>query len=192
MNILTYVEQARSCAIYPDSARFFYPVLGLAGEVGESIDKLIPNIPHGQISTKDDVTKELGDILWYFANTALDAGIAVNDIVLDLTGDIRADTFGELRDTLKNQSDRRSYVTRFPTHVGRIAEIAKKALRDNLGEVPDGKLPVIRESLGNILVCIIEAARHWDIDIDDVAQTNIDKLFSRKERGTLQGSGDNR
>jgi hypothetical protein len=38
----------------------------------------------------------------------------------------------------------------------------------------------------------VQLCAHCEIEPNTVAQMNIDKLFSRKERGVIKGSGDNR
>jgi len=35
-------------------------------------------------------------------------------------------------------------------------------------------------------------ARYLDVDLSEVAEGNIEKLSSRKQRGVISGSGDNR
>lgn len=71
---------------------------------------------------------------------------------------------------------------------GEIAEKVKKNMRDGT--------PLDRESMkkeiGDVLWYCAALARELDIPLNDVAQTNIDKLTSRKERGVLGGSGDDR
>jgi NTP pyrophosphatase (non-canonical NTP hydrolase) len=58
----------------------------------------------------------------------------------------------------------------------------------------DGKLPKedIIDECGDVLWFISELARYLDTDLSEVADKNIKKLASRKERGMLQGNGDNR
>lgn len=73
--------------------------------------------------------------------------------------------------------------------VGEFMSHAAKALRD--GEPEDLTRTLIKE-LGDILWCITAIADDLGSSLDDVASTNIGKLSSRKDRGTLQGSGDNR
>jgi len=55
---------------------------------------------------------------------------------------------------------------------------------------------VIREGalkeLGDILWYVAAIAREFGTTLDEVARINIEKLTSRKERGTIGGSGDNR
>lgn len=196
MNISDYVEKARSTAIYPKEARFYYPALGLAGELGEIIDKLTL-LPKEVPSHKEAVIKEAGDLLWYVVNTAIDAGVPV----LNFTGH-NPHNFTDLGLFQHPSKDTRSPLIKLSIHVGRIAEIAKKMIRDDRLRVDafqpiDDKLTsekqaIVHDSLEEIVRCLCSIAKEWSINMDDVAQANIDKLFSRKKRGVLQGEGDNR
>ena len=50
---------------------------------------------------------------------------------------------------------------------------------------------VVKE-LGDVLWYLSTLASDLDVSLEDIAQTNVEKLTSRKERNKLQGSGDNR
>lgn len=104
MDFAEYQKAAERTAIYPREHKITYPLLGLAGEVGEFANKYKKVLRDGTPISFDDATGELGDILWYLAALASDLGLS----------------------------------------------------------------------------------------LDNIAQANIKKLASRQERGTLQGSGDNR
>lgn len=190
MNIAEYRDTARSTAIYPDGARFFYPALGLAGEVGESMDKMYQPV-EGQAATQDEIRDELGDILWYVVNTAADVDIAFQDLV-DINCSKAVVDFNEVHENFVLPADTRHFAKKFPIYVGRISEIAKKALRDSKGEVPAAKQYIVLDSLAVVLGCIYEAADVFSLKVGDIAQSNLDKLLSRKDRGVLQGDGDNR
>lgn len=187
MNITKYFEQARSTAIY--TTPFSYPALGLAGESGELIDKLTETGVH---HSKESVAKEMGDVLWYVVNTCADAALPFADLIGTLTGGVRADNFTELGAQLRNSEDRRVPTVKLPVYAGQVAEVAKKTLRDSGGNLPQEKRPIVASALVEILYCLFEIGNQWSINMDDVAQGNIDKLFDRKERGALQGSGDDR
>lgn len=87
---------------------------------------------------------------------------------------------------------------------GEVAEKIGKAIRDDdmVPDVNDGAVGwyAIREDrrealkgeLGDVLWYIASAARELGYDLTDIAQSNLDKLAGRKERGTLSGSGDDR
>jgi NTP pyrophosphatase (non-canonical NTP hydrolase) len=75
---------------------------------------------------------------------------------------------------------------------GEVAEHAKKAIRDDDGEVtPERRLAITKE-LGDVLWYVAQIASELDLDLDEIAQTNLEKLLSRQSRGVLSGSGDDR
>ncbi len=75
---------------------------------------------------------------------------------------------------------------------GEVADKVKKILRDKNGDFSQLDRDDMKKELGDVLWYVATFAKSLGISLDDVAQTNIDKLASRKARGTLQGSGDNR
>lgn len=75
---------------------------------------------------------------------------------------------------------------------GEVAEKVKKVLRDSSGYFSAVKKEEIKKELGDVLWYLANLAEDLGITLDDVAQLNIDKLYDRKDRGVLGGSGDNR
>ena len=82
MNFDEYQELAKTTAIYPENAKIFYPCLGLAGEVGEICEKIKKHVRDGRVLDKDDLTKELGDVLWYLSALSTDVGITLEDVAV--------------------------------------------------------------------------------------------------------------
>lgn len=75
---------------------------------------------------------------------------------------------------------------------GEVSEKVGKSLRDDISwESNDFKKDIALE-LGDVLWYIAAICRDLGISMDAVAQMNLDKLSDRKERGVLQGNGDNR
>jgi NTP pyrophosphatase (non-canonical NTP hydrolase) len=72
---------------------------------------------------------------------------------------------------------------------GEVAGKRKKQIRD--GSFGPSDLEVAKE-VGDTLWYLAMVANDLGMDLSDIAKHNLDKLASRKERGTLQGSGDNR
>lgn len=81
MDIKDYQMQAIRTAIYPEQHRIVYPTLGLTGETGEVAEKVkkVLRDDNGEftLEKKEELAKELGDVLWYIANLA-------NDLKYDL------------------------------------------------------------------------------------------------------------
>jgi NTP pyrophosphatase (non-canonical NTP hydrolase) len=75
---------------------------------------------------------------------------------------------------------------------GEVAEHAKKAIRDDSGEVGQERRAAIAKELGDVLWYLAQLATELDLDLDEVARGNLDKLLSRQRRGVLSGSGDER
>lgn len=75
---------------------------------------------------------------------------------------------------------------------GEIAEKIKKVLRDKGGVVDDATKGELKKELGDVLWYIAQLATEFGLSLDEVAAQNIEKLYSRMERGVLHGSGDNR
>jgi NTP pyrophosphatase (non-canonical NTP hydrolase) len=75
---------------------------------------------------------------------------------------------------------------------GEVAEHAKKAIRDDGGEVDQQRREKMSKELGDVLWYVAQLASELNLDLDEVAQANLDKLLSRQRRGVLSGSGDER
>lgn len=73
--------------------------------------------------------------------------------------------------------------------VGELHSLIAKAIRD--GAKFDFELQVKKE-LGDVLWCLTAVAMDYGYTLEDVAQSNINKLSKRKQEGTITGSGDNR
>jgi NTP pyrophosphatase (non-canonical NTP hydrolase) len=100
MNFEHYQEKARETAIYPEQFSILYPALGLAGEAGETCEKIkkmvrdvegfdakyfITNcMGNGELEERRvELKKEIGDTLWYLANLASDLDLNLAEIALD-------------------------------------------------------------------------------------------------------------
>jgi NTP pyrophosphatase (non-canonical NTP hydrolase) len=75
---------------------------------------------------------------------------------------------------------------------GEVAEHAKKAIRDDGGELSAERRSAMSAELGDVLWYLAQIATELDLDLDQIAQANLDKLLSRQQRGVLSGDGDNR
>ena len=75
---------------------------------------------------------------------------------------------------------------------GEVADKLKKVIRDNDGILTDPVRDAVAKELGDVLWYLAVVAYEMDYDLNEIARMNLDKLKSRKERGVLSGSGDNR
>jgi len=76
--------------------------------------------------------------------------------------------------------------------VGEYQNKLKKVQRDHGGEITEEFKEFAKGELGDILWYLSECASSLDLSLEEIAKANIEKLASRKERGKLQGEGDNR
>ncbi len=75
---------------------------------------------------------------------------------------------------------------------GEIAEKVKKIIRDKNGVVDEKTKTEISKEIGDVLWYLAQTATEFDLSLEEVALSNIEKLISRKKRGKLHGDGDNR
>lgn len=75
---------------------------------------------------------------------------------------------------------------------GEVAEKIKKLIRDknNIQDIVFQQ--AVSKELGDVLWYIAALCLECSLDMENVALGNLEKLNSRKDRGVLQGSGDNR
>lgn len=86
MDLDRYQELTEETAIYPDELPDFitpemlYVITGLDGEAGEVSDKLKKAIREDDPSYLEDMEKELGDVLWYWARCCEELGFDGSDV----------------------------------------------------------------------------------------------------------------
>ena len=111
-NPLTFEEyqiRSRETAIYPDKGKnFVYPTLGLSGEAGEVAGKIkkILRDKGGVIDdeTRQELSKELGDVLWYMANLATELDLDLGKVAQENLDKISS---RQQRDRLHGSGDNR-------------------------------------------------------------------------------------
>ena len=75
---------------------------------------------------------------------------------------------------------------------GEVADKVKKVIRDKDGKYYAPDLAAIALEIGDVLWYAANLAKPLGYDFNSVAELNLTKIKDRIERGTLQGSGDNR
>lgn len=73
---------------------------------------------------------------------------------------------------------------------GEAVEKIKKLVRNNNGVADAEFLDLFKKELGDVLWYLSQLATQFEFSLDDVAQTNLDKLKSRMERGVIKSAGD--
>jgi NTP pyrophosphatase (non-canonical NTP hydrolase) len=85
VRISDYQQRSRATAVYPDAgSNLTYPALGLCGEAGEAAEKVKKAIRDdgGELTPerRDALAAELGDVLWYVAQLATEAGLDLGEV----------------------------------------------------------------------------------------------------------------
>lgn len=79
---------------------------------------------------------------------------------------------------------------------GEIAGKVKKLMRDKAvftpAQLSQEDTEALVKEMGDVLWYLAALAKELGVGLDTVAQKNLEKIEGRHERGTLQGSGDNR
>lgn len=79
---------------------------------------------------------------------------------------------------------------------GEVAEAVKKRIRkhgfNSLANLPRDQRELLLKELGDVCWYIARLADELGADLDGVLQMNVNKLQDRKDRGVIQGSGDER
>ena len=78
------------------------------------------------------------------------------------------------------------------SEAGEVAGKIKKIFRDKGGVIGAAEREALKGELGDVLWYLAQVCTELDLSLDDVAGHNLEKLFSRLERGKISGEGDNR
>jgi NTP pyrophosphatase (non-canonical NTP hydrolase) len=75
---------------------------------------------------------------------------------------------------------------------GEVAGKVKKIFRDKNGVIGEEDRQALKGELGDVLWYLAQICTELDLSLEEVAQANLEKLFSRLERGQIHGEGDHR
>lgn len=76
--------------------------------------------------------------------------------------------------------------------LGEVQEHLGKAIRDDGGAITPERLMEITKEIGDYLWYTARLISELGLDAEEILDINVAKLTSRKERGVIGGSGDNR
>jgi hypothetical protein len=188
-----YRKTAQLTATYPGKGEnILYPALGLCGEASELYEKYcqcpewifntnktspMKEMPH----SVNLVLKECGDWLWYMADIATELNI-------DLWSEWQDYRIRVARIAGDNLSD---YILDLCYQSGKIAEEAKKQLRDNKEIDLEIAIGALCRGL-DIIKLVANYYTESSAGLYVVARMNNEKLLARREAGTICGSGDER
>lgn len=179
-----YQQAARRTAIYPGLGdNVYYPVLGLCGEVSEVLEKVLAGAGAAA------VVRELGDALWYVSQVCYELGLPLSELAAD-------------QEAARASAERAGAVPGLPgsaalaalacVDAGKVAERAKKALRDTDGHMATEALALVSGYLSELLGALAALSADMGGSLAATAQTNLAKLAQRADQGLVRGDGDDR
>lgn len=183
-----YSDEVATLAIYPfanagNVSAVLYPTLGLNGEAGELLEKVL-DLPLLDFNVTE-VLKEAGDVLWYLTRVSVESGYSLSEIVESVEAN-----------KLVGGNDEFTEVIEIILASTRISEKMKKALRDDNGDIhakmDDARREAIRDDLVKIAEHLIRFSLSLGSSLEEIAVINLEKLNSRASRNLINGDGDNR
>ena len=75
---------------------------------------------------------------------------------------------------------------------GEVANKVKKIIRDGTNKTSEDMVQAISSEIGDCLWYIAVLADDVGVKLSDIANSNLEKLANRMEKGTIHGSGDKR
>jgi NTP pyrophosphatase (non-canonical NTP hydrolase) len=75
---------------------------------------------------------------------------------------------------------------------GEVAGKIKKLFRDKGGHISAEDREALKQELGDVLWYLTQICTELGLTLEEVAEANITKLFSRQARGVIRGDGDTR
>ncbi len=75
---------------------------------------------------------------------------------------------------------------------GEVAEKIKKIIRDKDNKLDEESKNTLKKELGDVLWYLSQLSTELGIDLEEVAENNLKKLFKRLDEGVIKGDGDDR
>ena len=94
--------------------------------------------------------------------------------------------------TIAKENNFDYYALGLVNEAGEVAGKIKKIHRDYDGEVTDEYRKELAKEMGDVLWYLSALCEKFNLTLEEIAQMNIDKLYSRMERDQIKGKGDNR
>lgn len=162
MELSEYQQRAVATAL-PTALSYDYLIPGLVAEVGEVFGKVAKSVRDEwpRERLQEELKAELGDVCWFWVLLAHLAGTELREL-RTVAEDL---TEHEVLQDLLSVSER-------------------------LHDKPTLKTITWKHWLQLYPSCTARVAMVYEIDMQEILEYNINKLESRKARGTLKGSGD--
>ena len=196
----------------PPVAALTYLALGLLGEATEALEKSVA-VPRRNVhaegdGTAGDLISELGDVAWYLTRLCLvlthhdptaeqpittDAALVALSTLLDHAAaeDDASDGSGDVVGAAGRQVPG-CEVGDLVVAAGRLAEHVKKMIRDDHGTLTPARHTLLLQHAVAALSAWLGVHTRLGLDYRRTWEANIDKVDSRRSRGTMAGSGDRR
>ena len=176
---MKYADFVESMIITEGDARMFENTMGILGEWGEVAELLKKSVRDDHKVDKDKLTKELGDVMFYVTARMNLVSLVVSDAITEGALELSLDEIRAGFDT-DPEDDIKSGVEKGTEAIAGLLDY---------GNEYDS---VTIQHCVSVISGIGVIAQAYDITYSDIISTNVAKLTSRKERGTIQGSGDDR
>jgi NTP pyrophosphatase (non-canonical NTP hydrolase) len=173
MFLNTYQKAAIKTIRYPNpGSNFNYPLLGLIGELGETLRAHIDREPTEKL--KD----EAGDILWYIALMAMEMGIKMADVLhpIDIYVDTMEAATGACYAIFEPSKSSTTDLLAAVVNGTELANIYKKVQRDDEGVITPARMEKLKMNLAMCLAHTIRYINAMSLILEDVANYNIEKL----------------
>ena len=94
--------------------------------------------------------------------------------------------------TIAKENNFDYYALGLVNEAGEVAGKIKKIHRDYDGLITDEYRKELAKEMGDVLWYLSALCEKFNLTLEEIAQMNIDKLYSRLERNQIKGNGDNR
>lgn len=191
----TYTEQAIRSGVL---------LSGISEETGEVLEAFCQTSQQSDDGLLPDTVMELMDVTWYIFESARSFGLSLSDIIDNAASemvetDVRFDDHTEvsiLDDELGrgylSSEDASTCIYALIINVGKLHGNAKRMWRDDNGTWNASRIAKIQDCLSACLSCVFGAVNSLGYTVEIAFEELIKKLFSRRDRGMIHGSGSHR
>lgn len=187
MNLNDYQAKAVTTAL-PTAFDLGYLIPGLVAEAAEVAELFEVEHWESQEEFLHELKSEVGDVLWFTA-------LIANEYLYALDSERFLENIGEELEAdtgIADDVSTTTYLFSLFLSCGAISGFYAKGVRDSHGDIKAKHIESLFEHVASIAATALQLAHDRGIAIEEVLEYNISKLFSRKDRGVLGGSGNDR